>query len=115
MTFQAVADVDEVTADRPLAVDIDDELAIAIVLHRGEYFAITDECSHGKVPLSEGEVADGTIECYLHGSVFSLLTGRPLCLPATEPVRVFPCRVEGNAIEVDIDNPINPAQITQES
>ena len=115
MTFQAVADVDEVSADRPLAVDVDDELAVAIVLHNGEYFAITDECSHGHVALSEGDVVDETIECYLHGSVFSLRTGRPLCLPATAPVRVFPCRVEGKSIEVDIDNPINPDQFTQES
>ncbi len=121
MSFQAVADVSEVTADRPLAVEIDDpsagsgqRLDIAIVLHEGEYFALVDECTHGAVPLSEGDVEDGAIECYLHGSVFDLRTGRPRCLPATEPVRVFPCRVDGTSIEVDIDNPIN-SQANQES
>ena len=112
MSFQAVADVSEVTADRPLAVEIDD-LDVAIVLHRGEYFALVDECTHGAVPLSEGDVEDGAIECYLHGSVFDLRTGRPRCLPATEPVRVFPCRVDGTSIEVDIDNPITQSA-TQE-
>lgn len=112
MSFRTVADVSEVTADRPLAVEIDD-LDVAIVLHEGDYFALVDECTHGAVPLSEGDVEDGAIECYLHGSVFDLRTGVPRCLPATEPVRVFPCRVDGTSIEVDIDNPINPA--TQES
>ncbi|MEO7588402.1 MAG: non-heme iron oxygenase ferredoxin subunit [Arachnia sp.] len=113
MSFQAVADVSEVTADRPLAVEVDD-LGLAIVLHRGEYFALVDECTHGAVPLSEGDVEDGAIECYLHGSVFDLRTGRPRCLPATEAVKVFPCRVDGTSIEVDIDNPINE-QAIQES
>ena len=116
MSFQAVCDVSEVEADLPLAVDIDDELAVAIVLHEGEYFAIEDECSHGKVALSEGDVVDNTIECYLHGSVFDLRTGRALSLPATEPVRVFPCRVvDGTSIEVDVENPINFNEINQES
>ena len=106
MSFQTVANVSDVTADRPLAVEIDD-LDLAIVLHEGEYFALVDECTHGAVPLSEGDVEDGAIECYLHGSVFDLRTGKPRCLPATTPVLVFPCRVDGSSIEVDIDNPID--------
>ena len=120
MSFQAVADVSEVTADRPLAVEVPSTvpgqlgLDLAIVLHEGEYFALVDECTHGAGPLSEGDVEDGAIECYLHGSVFDLRTGVPRCLPATQPVRVFPCRVDGTSIEVDIDNPINQ-QAQQES
>lgn len=105
MSYRAVADVSDVTADRPLAVDVAD-ISVAIVLHEGEYFAIYDECSHGAVPLSEGDVVDSTIECYLHGSVFDLRTGRAMNLPATQPVPVYPCRVDGTTIEVDIDNPI---------
>lgn len=105
MSFRAVADVADVAADRPLAVDVAD-ITVAIVLHEGEYFAIYDECSHGAVPLSEGDVVDSTIECYLHGSVFDLRTGRAMNLPATQPVPVYPCRVDGTTIEVDIDNPI---------
>ena len=113
MSFQPVADVSEVTADRPLAVEIGD-LDVAIILHGGEYFALMDECSHGAVRLSEGDAEEGAIECYLHGSVFDLRTGRPRCLPATSPVPVYPCRVDGTSIEVDIDNPIN-SQAIQES
>ena len=117
MSFQSVAEVSDVTSDRPFAVEIPatgsmkTELDVVIVLHEGEYFALVDECTHGAVPLSEGDVEDGAIECYLHGSVFDLRTGVPRCLPATEPVKVFPCRVDGTSIEVDIDNPINPQAI----
>lgn len=74
---------------------------VAIVRHNGGLYAIEDECSHGNVPLSEGDVEDGSIECYLHGSRFDLATGAVLNLPATEPVRVFPVRIDGDFIQVD--------------
>ena len=103
MSFVAVAKLDELTADRPLAVDVGDDLTVALVLHGEKVFAIEDECSHGNVPLSEGDVEDETIECYLHGSRFDLNTGRPLSLPATAPVRVFECRIDGDDILIDVD------------
>ncbi|WP_040284531.1 Rieske (2Fe-2S) protein [Tessaracoccus massiliensis] len=103
MSLQAVCKVSDLEADKPFPVDIDDDLSVAIVLHGEKVYAIEDECSHGKVALSEGDVVDDTIECYLHGSVFSLETGRPLNLPATEPVRVFECRIDGDDVLIDVD------------
>ena len=101
MTFVTVAELSGLTDDLPLAVDVDDELTVAIVRHNGALYAIEDKCSHGNVPLSEGDVEEGSIECYLHGSRFDLATGAVLNLPATEPVRVFPVRVDGDFIQVD--------------
>ena len=49
-------------------------------------------CSHAAVALSEGDVEDCTVECWLHGSRFDLRTGKPTGLPATEPVRDLPRR-----------------------
>ena len=103
MSFVAVATLDELIPEVPLAVD---EHEIAIVLHRGEYFAIHNLCSHGHVPLSDGDVEDGSIECYLHGSRFDLRSGRALCLPATEPVNVYPVQIEDQQVLVDLDHPI---------
>ena len=54
------------------------------------------------IPLSEGDVGDGEIECYLHGSRFDLRTGEPLGLPATEPVAVYRCRLVDDEILVDL-------------
>ena len=76
---------------------------IAIIKTEGEVFAIRDVCSHAEVPLSEGEVYDHTIECYLHGSCFDLRTGQPTGLPATEPVPVYPVKIEGDDVLVAID------------
>jgi 3-phenylpropionate/trans-cinnamate dioxygenase ferredoxin subunit len=94
-----------------LAVEVGD-LDLAIVNSRGQYYAITDECSHASIPLSEGDVGDGEIECYLHGSRFDLRTGAPLGLPATEPVAVYPCRVDGDDVLVDPSAPLDPHAIS---
>ena len=67
---------------------------IAIVrAEDGSVHAIDDECTHGKVSLSEGEVDGCTLECWLHGARFDLVTGRPTGLPATVPVAVHTVRV----------------------
>jgi 3-phenylpropionate/trans-cinnamate dioxygenase ferredoxin subunit len=73
----------------------------------GEIYAIADECSHAAIPLSEGDVGDGEIECYMHGSRFSLKTGEPLGLPATEPVAVYPVQVTDGDIYVDVSHSRN--------
>ena len=81
---------------------------IAIVQTEGEVFAIRDWCSHAAVPLSEGEVYGTTIECWLHGSCFDLRTGKPTGLPATEPVPVYPVKIEGDNVYVALDTDKEP-------
>ncbi len=69
----------------------------------GEVFAVNDVCSHADVSLSEGDVEDGTVECWLHGSRFDLRTGRPTGLPATKPVATYAVTIEGDDVHVDLD------------
>ena len=90
-------------ADLPETGAIQVELGgdeIAIVRTEGEVFAIRDWCSHAAVPLSDGEVDGYTIECWLHGSCFDLRTGTPTGPPATEPVPVYPVKIEGDDVYV---------------
>ena len=79
---------------------------VAIVRSGDEVFAIRDECSHAAIPLSEGDVEDCEIECWLHGSRFDLRTGKAINLPATEPVPVYPCTVSGGDVLVDVTHPL---------
>ncbi|HZG95322.1 MAG TPA: non-heme iron oxygenase ferredoxin subunit [Mycobacteriales bacterium] len=95
----AVIDVPEQGA---LHVDIAG-LPICVVRSEGSVYAIYDVCSHADVPLSEGDVEDTTIECWLHGSAFDLQTGRPTSLPATQPVPVYPVKQDGDDILVAIE------------
>jgi 3-phenylpropionate/trans-cinnamate dioxygenase ferredoxin component len=101
MAFQRVCALADLTDSVPLKVDVDG-LDVAVVQHDDEVFAIEDECSHAAVALSEGEVEDCTIECWLHGSRFDLRTGKPTGLPATQPVPVFPVRIDGDDVLIDL-------------
>ena len=69
----------------------------------GAVHAVSDLCSHGQVSLSDGEVEGDTIECWLHGSTFDLLTGAPLALPAIRPVPIYPVTLDGERVLVDVD------------
>jgi 3-phenylpropionate/trans-cinnamate dioxygenase ferredoxin subunit len=91
----------ELAPESALAVDIDGA-EVAVVRSGDRVYAIADECSHASIPLSEGDVEDGTLECYLHGSRFDLRTGEPTGLPATESVPVYRCRVDGDDVLVDL-------------
>jgi len=75
---------------------------VAIVRAEGEVYAINDVCSHEEVPLSEGEVYDHTVECWLHGSCFDVRTGKPTGPPATEPVATYPVRIDGDDVYVGL-------------
>jgi nitrite reductase/ring-hydroxylating ferredoxin subunit len=39
-------------------------------------------------------------ECWLHGSTFNLESGKPSCLPAVDPVPVYPTKIEGDVVYV---------------
>ena len=95
----ALADVPEEGA---LGVEVQDT-PIAIIRVGGEIFALQDVCSHEEVPLSEGEIYDHTVECWLHGSCFDLRTGKPTAMPATVPVPVYPVKIEGDDVLVSIE------------
>jgi 3-phenylpropionate/trans-cinnamate dioxygenase ferredoxin component len=84
-------------------------VAVAVVRSEGAVHAIHDVCSHEAIALSEGDVDDGEIECWLHGSRFDLRSGDPTGLPATEPVPVYPVRVDGDDVLVDVRHPLNAA------
>jgi 3-phenylpropionate/trans-cinnamate dioxygenase ferredoxin component len=75
---------------------------VCVVRSQGEVLAILDECSHAEVALSDGDVEAGTVECWLHGSRFDLRTGKPIGLPATEAVPVYPVRIDGDDIYVAV-------------
>ena len=66
------------------------------------FHALADRCTHADVRLSEGDVdADEcSVECWKHGSEFSLLDGEPHSLPATRAVAVYRVAVEGEDVVV---------------
>jgi 3-phenylpropionate/trans-cinnamate dioxygenase ferredoxin component len=110
MSFERACALDEVATDQALAVTLG-RYDVAIARNGDEVFALENTCSHAEVALSEGEVADCQIECWLHGSMFDLRTGKPTNLPATEPVATFPVEirdVDGSvSVWVDTETTLN--------
>ena len=77
---------------------------IALVRIEDDFYALGDTCSHANVSLSEGDVypEDKEIECWKHGSTFSLVSGQPQSLPATKPVPVYEIELDGDDVMVKL-------------
>src|SRR5690625_7768967 len=91
-----LAELDEVPEEGVLGVENDDETPIALVRSGGESYAVRDECTHAEVRLSEGEVEEGTIECWLHESGVDLCTRNPPYAPAPEPDGTYGVTIDGD-------------------
>ncbi|WP_423924088.1 non-heme iron oxygenase ferredoxin subunit [Frigoribacterium sp. 2-23] len=108
-----VCGADEITPAQARRVVVDG-IAIAVVKDSaGEIHAIGDTCTHGDISLSEGFVEDDTLECWAHGSKFELTTGKPLTLPAYEPVPVFTVTVVDGDVYVDTSTVSPSAGVAQ--
>ena len=102
-TYMRACALSDLTENEPLSVELAGEPVAIVRTGESEVFAIRDVCSHAEVPLSEGEVDGCTIECWLHGSRFDLRTGKPTGMPATEPVPVYPVKIEDDDVLVAIE------------
>ena len=79
-------------------------IAVGVYNVGGELYALEDRCSHDDGPLCEGEWDEDLcrVVCPRHGSAFDLRSGRPLSLPAYEPVETYPVTVEDGIVRVEV-------------
>jgi 3-phenylpropionate/trans-cinnamate dioxygenase ferredoxin subunit len=100
-TVVRVGPLADLPEGKALRVEVGDR-AVAVVRIADDVYALGDVCSHQDISLSEGDVDCDTkqIECWKHGSAFSLETGEPESLPATKAVPVYEARVVDGQIEV---------------
>ena len=103
MTDHRICALDDLKPLDPQRFDIDRH-RICVIRIDDDVYAIGDTCTHAEVSLSEGEVDPELkqIECWKHGSMFSLTDGHPDSLPATVPVPVYDVRVEGDDVIVSV-------------
>ena len=97
--FQKVATIDEISPGGRKSVVADDR-AVLVFRIGDDFYAVEDVCSHDGQPLTNGPLHGTAIECPRHGAKFDIRTGKPLCMPAVEPIAVFEVKVEGNNILV---------------
>tara|TARA_B100000378_G_scaffold232539_1_gene197970 strand:+ start:1176 stop:1505 length:330 start_codon:yes stop_codon:yes gene_type:complete len=101
VSAQRACSLSELEQDTAHLVELDG-VPISVVLDsEGVVHAIGDTCTHGDISLSEGFVDGDTLECWAHGSAFSLTTGKPQNLPAYEPVPVYVVEIHGDDVMID--------------
>jgi 3-phenylpropionate/trans-cinnamate dioxygenase ferredoxin subunit len=98
-TAQRLCAVDDIAPGTARRFDVGRH-RIAVVRIEDDFYAIGDTCTHADISLSEGEVHcdEREIECWKHGSTFSLVTGEPQSLPATRAEPVYDVRVEDGSL-----------------
>lgn len=89
---------------KSLRVKIGDHPIAIVRTPAGDVKALDDKCSHGEISLSEGFVDNETIECWAHGAKFDLNTGKPLSLPAYEPVNTYEIIIENDDIFIEYED-----------
>ena len=102
MALTRVCSVSDLGPGELMAIDEAPE-PIALVNIDGSFHAVDDTCSHDRWSLCDGYVEGEEIICSLHLARFSLLTGEATLPPAYEPLKVYPVKVEGDDVLVDVD------------
>ena len=87
--------------NKPVKLEKDGK-AICVTRIGDQVFAVADTCTHSEASLSEGDVLDFKIECWLHGAEFDLRTGEAVTLPATQNLEVYNVAIDGDSVTVEI-------------
>jgi len=95
------AELADVQAREVLGVSTDGH-DLALYQVEGNVHCTANQCTHGSAWLSEGFLVDGEIECPLHQGRFDVRTGAPTCEPACDPIRVYPVKIEGDRVYVEL-------------
>jgi nitrite reductase/ring-hydroxylating ferredoxin subunit len=117
--WRRLCDLSSLPLEQPVecATDLRPVLACRVA---ERVFALQHLCTHAPSRLCEGFVDGHVLECERHGAQFDLRTGAVLRGPATEPLRVFPVRIEAGQVFVELPDepyvpPSHPLDDTQAS
>ena len=96
-----IASTDDVPEDDVMGIDINAK-SIALYQVDGEIFATDNICTHGNARLCDGFLEGHEIECPLHQGKFDIRNGKALCAPLTEDIQIYPVKIEGGRVFVEI-------------
>ncbi len=102
--FVKVARTDELPQGKMRLVEIGSE-RILLANVDGEYYAVSEECTHAYALLSQGDLRGEEVECPLHGSAFSVKSGEAMSPPASEALTSYSVRVDGSDIMIGPERP----------
>ena len=107
VAFQDVANLDDIEVGGTLLVELAEPVCL-VRLDEHDVRAVHNTCTHQQQPLDEGTVEDDdTLVCGAHAARFDLTTGESIGVPQVARVRVYACKVEDDAVWVDLDQQLN--------
>lgn len=74
--------------------------SILMVNLDGNFYALSNLCTHSRCYLHNGKLKGHVIVCPCHAAQFDVTTGAVLAPPAKEPLPTYPVKIEGNSIYV---------------
>src|ERR1700752_2021986 len=102
MGFQRVAKTGDVWSGEMMGLDVNGEQVLLINVDN-YFYAYADICPHQKSRLSEGTLAGKILRCGRHHWEFDVTSGSGVN-PRNACLRLFPIRVDGEDILVDMDD-----------
>ena len=99
LTWHAVAETSDLDPGEVMYVEVGSD-PVALINLEGEFFAVSDICTHQEASLSDGEVTGDEIECPLHGGAFEIRTGLPANFPVVVPVETYAVKTEDGTVFV---------------
>lgn len=93
----------DVEDDVPTLVVVGD-LHIALCRLGDEFFGIDNICTHEFACFTDGFIEDDEVECPLHQARFHIPTGKVMSAPATENLRTYDVKREGEDVFVRVSN-----------
>ena len=100
-SWMDVMALEDVFEGEVMAVNVQGK-EIALYEVQGELHATDNLCTHGAARLSDGFLEGREIECPFHQGRFDVCTGKALCAPLTENIRVYPVRIENKRVFVNM-------------
>ena len=99
-TLVKVAEKKDLPSGKAIAVEVNGK-QIALFNVNNQYYAIEDTCTHAGGSLSEGDVEGTIVTCPWHGATFDITNGKVLSEPASEGVKNYKVRIEGEEIKIE--------------
>ena len=103
--FVPVAKTSEIPVGQFKAVQVAGKNLLVCHTENG-FHVIDDTCTHDDGPLGDGWLEGEAIECPRHGARFDVTSGKVLCLPAAVPINAYRVKVEGDEIQVNVNETI---------
>ena len=101
MSYVKVAEVDEIGVGQGTLIERDGVTIAVFNAGDGQFYATSPSCPHEDGPLAEGWLEGDAVICPWHGYDFALATGACRVAPGLK-VSVYPVRVNGTAVEIDL-------------